>query len=136
MMRGLAVALATGFLAGGIGAQSLAPLPAYAAPIMIAPDSRGGVKDVPPLFVAGQSCYDEYKLDLDNANGQLIVCSGGEWLWTNVKLAQGNVTTGSPCVGRGDRAKSSDGYLNTCGQYTNVWVRGYAEPPPAPAPAP
>jgi hypothetical protein len=50
MTRGLAVALAAGFVAGSVGAQSFAPLPAYAAQAMGAPDSRAGWAEAPPLL--------------------------------------------------------------------------------------
>jgi hypothetical protein len=134
--RGLAVALAAGFLAGGIGAQSFAPLPAYATPMMGAPDSRGGVKEDRVWALAGQPCDNEYQLGQDTQTHALIVCKGGVWAFDgSIKLTIVGVTTGSPCAGQGgNRAESNDGYLNTCDPYTNVWVRGYGGPPAPPAP--
>jgi hypothetical protein len=86
-IRLIVAALAAAFFAGGIGAQSFAPLPAYAAPMMIAPDSRAGWAEVPPLLprdvILNAKCYDNGKMDMtvspDSGDRVPAICEMASW---------------------------------------------------------
>jgi hypothetical protein len=150
MTRGLAVALAAGFLAGGIGAQSFAPLPAYAAPMMGAPDSRGGVKEAPPLLPRDEQlftpCSDYAKLDVELGTGEEVVCdkfvSGLKWAPVPGGVMRGPDVYGSPCSQPWKYSRTTDQHLLTCQgpPFTNqIWTLGKGTPPiagPPSGPAP
>jgi hypothetical protein len=147
MMRGLAVAPATGFLAGGIGAQSLAPLPAYAAPMMGAPDSRGGVKEAPPLVptdvILGTPCSDFAKLDVEARYREAVVCQklvgGLEWHGVGGEIMWGPDVEGSPCSQPWKYSRTTDQHLLTCQGPPfddQVWILGISTPPMGRPPGP
>jgi hypothetical protein len=141
LTRGLAAALAAGTLAGGIGAQVFAPLPAYAAPVVIARDSPAGWAEAPPLVptdvIAGTPCSDYAKIDWAAGPNKTVFCDRvgdpPQLRWTfpdynGRDFNTGKVVRDSPCPVPWQVAYSTDIYLVTCSAVSKTWVLGLLRP--------
>jgi hypothetical protein len=157
MTRGLAVALVAGFVAGSVGAQSFAPLPAYAAQAMGARDSRAGWAEAPPLLPSDQQmnmpCNDFAKLDYalisypftPQTDRVRVVCSPlgippvQKWNSAPDNIAGVNAT-GSPCSPEGIYSATTDEHLLSCSPSTpggpTTWKLGYSQGPAFTGPGP